>query len=364
MIVAVVLAAQTLEVGPQKPFARIEEAIAQAKPGDTIKVFPAPDNYAGAHVKIATSNLKIVGVGKVAIDGKGFDYSGEGKVPRAIFQIDAPAEQVTIENFELKGAHNQSHNGAGIRINAANKMTVLRCDIHGNDMGVMSNGLPNDPHAGEKQLIDRCHIHHNGDFGEPGQNHNLYLGGTSVAVLGTEIDHSLTGHNLKSRAHFTLVENCHVHDSANREFDFVEAWDTERPDSNVALIGNRIEKDPKCVGNRGVIHFGQEKGRRDGTLYVFANTIVTPFASPVFAFDSSGAECVLVNNEIRNEEERMPALCSYPQGVALRPPSGSGNRISKNYASPPKYLVGPPAARGTYRDGDGNDKTRSLSPNQ
>ena len=41
-------------------------------------------------------------------------------------------------------------------------------------------------------------------------------------MRGCEVHSSLTGHNVKSRAHRTVVEACYIHDSANREFDLVD----------------------------------------------------------------------------------------------------------------------------------------------
>lgn len=291
MILAALFASQTLRVGAGQPFSRIEDAVASAKPGDRIEVLAG--EYPKTGVRVTTSGLTIQATGKVILDGKGFDYSGNGRVPRAIFQIDA--DNVSIAGFDLRGAHNESHNGAGIRINAARRATVTDCDIHENDMGIMSNGIANDPTAGADQSIERCHIHHNGDPGEPGQNHNLYLGGTSVTLRFCEIDHATTGHNLKSRAHLTRVEHCWIHDAANREMDFVEAWDTERAGSDAVVVGSMIAKDPNCPGNHGVIHFGREKGRRVGTLRLVNDTIETPFSTPMAMLDGGEVSVDLLN---------------------------------------------------------------------
>ncbi len=180
----------------------------------------------------------------VKVDGSGFDYSGRGSTPRAIFQFNAGTDHCVLEGFELCGAHNDSHNGAGVRINQANHVIVRNCSIHDNDMGIMSNG-DGSPERGVNQLIEFCEIHHNGDPADPGYNHNLYLGGTSVTLRFCEVHSSLTGHNVKSRAHHNRVEYCYVHDSANREFDLVDAADTARPDSHAVLLGNIIVKAPQ-----------------------------------------------------------------------------------------------------------------------
>ena len=235
----------------------------------------------------------------VAISGQGFDYSGAGSTPRAIFQFNPGADNCTLEGFELSGAHNSSHNGAGVRINQANHVAIRNCSIHDNDMGIMSNGDGSLATAVD-QRIEECRIYRNGDPTEPGYNHNLYLGGTSVTLRFCEIHHSLTGHNVKSRAHHTRVEYCYVHHSANREFDLVDAAETARPQSDAVLLGNIIVKDPKCSGNRAVIHFGQDGGKgHNGTLYLAFNTIVTPFISPVVELSAAGAKARLAGQRRR-----------------------------------------------------------------
>lgn len=322
-----------LAVGDGKPFARIEDALSAAKSGDSIEVYPSRAGYTGAAIMVRKSHVAIRGMGekRIVIDGAGFVYSGEGRVPRAIVQFDPEANGCSISHFELRNAHNASFNGSGVRINHANDVTVSDCDIHDNDMGIMSNGVEGDPTAGSNQLITHCLIHRNGSLKDPGYNHNLYLGGTSVTVEFCDIYGSLTGHNLKSRAHYILVRYCKIHDAANRECDFVEAWDTERANSNAVLIGNVIAKDPQCSGNRMTIHFGREKGLRNGTLFLVNNTILTPFFSPVVGLDSPQAALFLTNNVIVNAQESHPILVEASSGALIQSVSGSNNWISKGY---------------------------------
>ena len=314
--------AATLEVGPGKQFSRIEEANAKAQAGDVILVYPRAGGqpYDKTAVFVRQKNLTfraVAGADKdkpfVALSGQGFDYSGEGSTPRAIFQFNPGSDNCTLEGFELSGAHNSSHNGAGVRINQANHVAVRKCSIHDNDMGIMSNGDGSLATAVD-QRIEECRIFRNGDPTEPGNNHNLYLGGTSVTLRFCEVHHSLTGHNVKSRAHHTRVEYCYVHHSANREFDLVDAAETARPQSDAVLLGNIIVKDPKCSGNRTVIHFGQDGGKpHNGTLYLAFNTIVTPFIAPVVELSTAGAKAELLGNVVASGARQAG------QKVAARP---------------------------------------------
>ncbi len=241
-----------------------------------------------------------------------------------------------MEGFELQDAHNSSHNGAGVRINQANHVTVRNCDIHDNDMGIMSNG-DGSLTTGVDQWIESCTVHHNGSLDEPGYNHNFYLGGTSVTIRFCEIHHSLTGHNVKSRAHFTRVEYSFVHDSANREFDLVDAAETERPASDALIMGCIVAKDPECRGNRGVIHFGQDGGKpHDGTLYLVHSSIVSPFVSPLIELSSPPARAQLTGNVVSDGgvPQNGQAVAGSRGGADSQHLTGSSNWFSGGFAGP------------------------------
>jgi hypothetical protein len=271
----------------------LEKALTAARAGDVIEV--ADGTYEGVALYVTKARLTIRAKGKRAIlSGKGFDYSGEGSAPRAIVQFNPDADGCVLEGFELTGAHNGSHNGAGVRINDAADVVVRACDIHGNDMGIMSNGA-----EATNQRIERCTIHHNGDKDDPGTNHNLYLGGADVTLSGCEVHHSLTGHNVKSRAHVTRVEYSFIHDSANREFDLVDDEETAQPESHAILVGNLIVKAKEMEGNKAVIHFGQDGGgEHDGTLFLVHNTIVTPYETPVITLSAPAAKARAIGNVV------------------------------------------------------------------
>lgn len=300
---AITVLAATLEVGPGKPFGRIEDANSRAQVGDVILVHPNADGkpYERVAVYVGKAWLTFRGVpGKngelVKLSGEGVDYSGAGSTPRAMFQFNRGTDGCVLEGFEISGAHNSDHIGAGVRIVFANNVTVRNCDLHNNDAAVMSSG-DGSLTSGVNQRLEFCRIHHNGVPGGRGYNHNLYLDGASVTIHGCEVYASLAGHNVKSRAHYTRVEYCYVHYAANREFDIVDSEGTEFPGSDAVLVGNIIVKDPECKANQGVIHFGKDgKKRRDGTLYLIHNTIVTPFRSPVLDLSDETARARCTNN--------------------------------------------------------------------
>jgi len=335
----------TLNVGPGEIFARIEDAVAAAKPGDTILVHPPGEGraYERVAVMVRTPRLRIIAAdppavstnsvrknlsgdtppARISLRGDGFMYSGQGATPRAIVQFEPEADGCVLDGFELSGARNDSHNGAGVRINQANHITIRSCLIRDNDMGIMSGG-DGTPNAAQDQRIENCLIFRNGSNVEQGQSHNLYLGGASAVISACEIHSSTAGHNIKSRAHYTRIEYSWVHDSANREIDLVDAaGDTDIPDSDAVILGCIIAKSADTKGNRGVIQFGQDGGNNHtGTLHIISSTIINPFASAAVALTAPGARVAIHNSLFSDggsgqKSQRLVGIAAKASGELL-----------------------------------------------
>jgi hypothetical protein len=330
LLVPVDCLAGILEVGPGRKFQRIEHANKAARPGDTIVVYPKKSKkgilpYEKVAINVTKPRLTFIAARKkkdkpIPLSGKGFEYSGVGQIPRGIFQFQKGADHCTVNGFELSGATNKSYNGAGVRINQANYITIKSCDIHNNDMGIQSNG-DGTLKAAVYQLIESCKVYNNGNKKDPGLNHNFYLGGTSAVIRFCEVYGSLTGHNIKSRAHYNRIEYSYIHHSSNREFDLVDGKETSEPNSHSVLIGNIIVKDPKCKGNKGVIHFGQDGGKaHNGTVTLIHNTILTPHLSSVLELSAAGASAELYNNIIDSagSNQKRQTLIGVRKGAAQK----------------------------------------------
>jgi hypothetical protein len=329
------------KVGPGQPYAKLEDAYAAipAEGDADIIVYPqvADTPYTQPVLQINKPNVRFWGQGNIKLDGSGFNYNGVGSTPRAVFQFNLGADGGQVTNFEICNARNESNNGAAVRINQANNVRIIDCQIHDCDMGVMSNGEVSAATAAD-QWIGYCSIYSNGNLTDPGYNHNLYLGGTSVTIHACEVYGALTGHNIKSRAHFNRIEYCYVHDSANREFDLVDqAGNTDQQGSHSLLLGNVIMKDPDCAGNRAVIHFGQDGGSaHDGDLLLIHNTIGTPFISPVVTLSAANAGANLVNNAVWDmaANQSGQVLIEAVNGASLNNVRGNNNWLSSEFAVP------------------------------
>jgi hypothetical protein len=296
------LLAATREVGPGRTYATPNDAYTAAAAGDTILVYPQAANAAYLQVRIQASKARIairaMGAAgqRVKLSGAGYNYTGAASVPRAMFQFNPGTDSCLVEGFEIFECHNDSYNGAAVRINQANRVTVRNCEVHNNDMGFMSNGDVNASSAAD-QLIENCVVHDNGNDSAAGYNHNFYMGGTSVTIRGCNVYNATTGHNIKSRAHLTFVEGCFVHDSPNREFDLVDdATNTTAANSHALVSGCVIRKMNNCPGNHATIHFGQDGGNdHNGTLYLVHCTILSQYASPIVDVSAAGAGVKIYN---------------------------------------------------------------------
>lgn len=335
--------AALLKVGPGHPYATIEAAYAAAAPADIILVYPRADGtaYSRTRLYITKSNISIIGQAppgkRVVLDGAGFNYSGVGSTPRAVFQFNYGVTNWLVANFEIKNCSNTSYNGAAFRINQGNYITIRNCEVHHCDMGFMSNGSVSAGTAANV-LIEDCVIHDNGNLSDPGYNHNLYMGGTSVILRGCNVYSSTTGHNVKSRAHVTILDGCFIHHSANRELDLVdEAGNTTVPNSHALVKGCVIMKHPSCPGNRAVINFGQDLGNdRNGTLYVINTTIVTPFTSPVVDLSAPNAGVCFINTLVAdpNGSGSTKTLVNARNGASYTRASGQNLWLSYGFTPP------------------------------
>lgn len=312
-----VTSAEVLTVGPDQRFARPEAALAAARPGDTIEIVAPADIelvFDRAALLVTTSGLTLRASGRVVLDGAGFEYSGEGKVPRAIVQVEPAARGVTIEGIVFRNAHNETGNGAGVRVNGANGVTVRACEIFACDMGVMSGGGPG---QGAGQRYEDCLVHNNGSATMSGFSHNLYLGGEGVTLERCEVRDSTHGHNLKSRSRVLVARDCAFLNSAEREIDLVDSDLTESPGADAVLEGCAIVKRAEMSGNRGVVHFGRDGAhQRRGTLTLRGCRVRTSYVSAVVTLSSADTACAIEDCLIENPAQRLAPLVEGVNGAS------------------------------------------------
>jgi hypothetical protein len=246
-------------------------AIAASQDGDVIQV--QAGTYTNDFAQI-TTNITIEGVGGMVnlvateqpLDLKGILIIGnDGDT----------GPNVTLDNISFSGAaisDGVGGNGAGIRYQSGN-LTLNNCDFFGNQDGLLGDADPAGTIA-----INNSEFSGNGNSDAPnsGDEHNIYVG----AIQQLTIDNSyftdpITGHDIKSRAANTMIENSRITDpsgSGSLEIDLPNG-------GNAVIENNVIEKGPGAQ-NSGIISAGEEGDLyASSSLTVSGNTIINDFGA-------------------------------------------------------------------------------------
>ena len=285
LLVPIAASANTLEVGPGKPYATPCAAIGSAQAGDRIEV-DASGSYDGDTCEWTTDNLTVVGInGRAKIDLTGVTPAQD----KGIFTIDAPT--ATIESFEFSGAaisQADGNNGAGIRHGGTN-LTVIDCYFHDNQDGIL--GSP--PSAGSGSVTITTSEFYNNGAGD-GFSHNMYLGdyGT-VTVIGSYSHHANVGHLLKSRGYVNNI----MYNALLDETGGTASYEIDLPQGGTStIIGNFIEQSAASM-NPLIITSGEETPLNPTQqIYLVNNTIVNDLSSGTFTSFVAGTTALLQNN--------------------------------------------------------------------
>ena len=184
----------TIKVGPNESCKRPSAAARMAQDGDTIVI--AAGEYKGDVCAWRANNLIIrgAGIGKTVLDADGRICMGKG-----LWVI--CGANIKIEGITFKGAKCPDRNGSGIRLDANGDLTIKSCSFEGNENGILTGAFPD-----STVTVDKCVFYKNG-HGD-GYSHNLYIGAIKKLVFkNSSSSHALKGHNLKSRAHETVILN-------------------------------------------------------------------------------------------------------------------------------------------------------------
>jgi hypothetical protein len=250
--------ADTLRVGPGKPYAAPCAAAAMAHDGDVIEI-DAAGKYDGDVCAIDKNRLTLRGVaGRAKIDAAGKNFGG-----KAIWVI--TGHDTTVENVEFSGATVPDQNGAGIRQEGDN-LTVRGCYFHDNDDGILSGASPT-----SEILIEFSEFARNG-FGD-GYSHNLYIGNVARFTIRYSYSHSSkVGHLVKSRA----AQNYVLYNRLTGESGS-SSYELDLPNAGTSVVlGNLIEQGP-TTANASMLSYGLEGTKPENPghdLYVVNNTFV------------------------------------------------------------------------------------------
>jgi hypothetical protein len=270
--------AAILNVGPGQQFQTVRAAVAASHDGDTIDV------HAGTYVNdgaIINTKISIVGVGGMAhFVGNGL--IGNGK---AFFVTNT---NVTFDHIEFSGAKVADHNGAGIRYQAGN-LTITNCYFHNNQEGILAANNPSGTIT-----IDHSEFGSNG-YGD-GQTHNIYIGGIkSFTITNSYIHDAIVGHEIKSRAAISTIENNRIVDGKS-----TASYSVDLPSGGVAVVKNNLIQQGPNSQNRTIISYGERTFQlwANSKLQIANNTVVNGRASPLFLFNHySTVTAAITNNK-------------------------------------------------------------------
>jgi len=243
-----------LQVGTGKSYAQPSAAAAVAQSGDVVKI--AAGDYRGDVATWSANNLTICGVGgraRLYADGR----SAQGKGTWVI-----AGSNVVVDSVEFHDSKVPDQNGAGIRAEG-NNLTVKNSGFFDNENGILGGdvGTVN---------IERSEFARNG-FGD-GFSHNIYIGPVDrLNVVASYFHEARIGHNLKSRAKETHIENSYFMDGPTGTASYL----VDFPNGGVVYMrGNLLHKGPNA-DNSIAVAYGQEGANKPvNTLEMVHNTVV------------------------------------------------------------------------------------------
>lgn len=280
--------AAVLQVGTDKPYQTVSEAISAASPGDVIEVDSG--EYVDDFSVISTGDLTIRGVG----NGRPHLRATQN-IPnkKGIFVVQIDTGPIVVENLEFSGAQiseADGSNGAGIRMQGS-ALVVRDCYFHDNQNGILAGGT-----EGFTVTIEGSEFGENGNAGS-GYEHNVYISGEAAELVfrGNYSHHARSGHTLKSRAHVNYV----LYNRLMDEADGTSSYLIDLPEGGRSyIIGNLVQQGPMAENTGTVINYkGEGDTNPDLALYVVHNTIVNEsMATPDFVRIHAADEAIVRNN--------------------------------------------------------------------
>jgi hypothetical protein len=263
----------TLTVGSGSGFEynTLASAIAASQDGDVIQV--QAGTYTNDFAAITTS-ITIEGVGGM-VNLVATEAPLQEKGILIIGADGTTGPNVTLDNISFSGAaivDADGGNGAGIRYQSGN-LTLNNCYFFDNQDGLLGDADPTGTIT-----INNTEFSGNGNANPPssGDEHNIYVG----AIQQLTIDNSyftdpITGHDIKSRAANTTIENSRITDPGGTGSNEIDL-----PNGGNAVIENNVIEKGANAQNSGFISFGEEGNLYASTsLSVTGNTLINDYGA-------------------------------------------------------------------------------------
>ena len=346
VLLAVACSARAKEyaLGPTRALKTLSAVLPLLQPGDIVNI-DAATYHETAHIAIngtreAPITLRGVGATHPVFDAQGLDTSGQGPIPRGVWQIEGA--YLRVEHLEFKNARN-GNNAAGVRLLDSTNAVIRDCKITQCDMGIFGGDR-------KTALIEGCEVAFNGTADFNGYSHNFYMAGNRVIVRNCSIHDALYGQNYKSRAHYNELWFNWIANSNEGEIGCVdEKGATDRPHSNTLLVGNVVMSRADRSGNTSkFVLCGSESGAtHEGTLFLFRNTFVAGDGRIQFVtLSDSHLRAVLCDNVFVGSTHLLNMAAPPLSLVAQR-------NVLPPEVPLPEGWTQDPASNLQYTDGDG-----------
>ena len=248
-----------LTVGQGEQFSTIAAAVGAAGSGDTIDVNAG--SYTDDFLTIE-QNLTLQAVGGEVV----MTEDQEPPDGKAMITEGQPGLSIAINGFDISGVTVDDGNGAAIRYEGGN-LSLSNDFFHNNQDGLLAASDPNGTIT-----IDNSEFSFNGN-GE-GNTHNIYVNDIALVTITNSYFHDAdVGHEIKSRAQDTVIENNRIFDNNSSA-----SYDIDLPDGgNATITGNQIEQGPNTQ-NPYMITYGVEEDlgavTNPGTDVTIANNTI------------------------------------------------------------------------------------------
>ena len=248
--------AATITVGSEEgcDCKRPSAAARLAKDGDTVVI--AAGEYKGDVCAWRANNLTIKGAG---IDKTVLDADGKICMGKGLWVI--CGTNTVIEGVTFKNAKCPDHNGAGVRLDMNGDLTVRGCSFVENENGILTGP------GNQVVTVEKCRFFKNG--AGDGYSHNLYIGGVQRLVFRDSIsDHAVKGHDLKSRARETIIENSVFDDGEDGQASYI----VNCPNGGKVRMTKCKLVQSKAASNGVMVAIGEEGAYKETTFISEGNT--------------------------------------------------------------------------------------------
>jgi len=298
---------RVLNVGPGQALATPSAAAAVAQNSDVIRI--AAGDYRGDVATWRQNNLTICGVGgRARLFADGINAGGKG-----IWVVSG--SNITIDSVEFRNAAVPDLNGAGIRAEHGGWLRIRNSGFYDNENGILTNS------GATTLVIEGSEFARNGRG--DGFTHNLYVGQIDRLTVSASYFHEAkVGHNLKSRARESVIENSYLMDGPTGTASYLADFPNG---GRVVMRGNLLHKGPSAQ-NPSAISFGAEGlTNPTNTLELTHNTVAITRSGGSFVAVYAGTQSVnLKGNLFAGTGNQAVLTGSFASGNAVQTGNVSG----------------------------------------